>query len=520
MKKSREKLYIVGIDSVPVWIVKAVAKKYGLRGFQRFFDSGFIGDMESTLPPVTAAAWPTIYTGVNPGKHGVMEFFSLDRDYNKQLMYYDSEDKKPFWNVLSGKGIRSLVITPAMVLEPTKDRNVDLATGFPLPPRYNSDAIEEAAKRVGFAGEENLENLIKDGKMGLQEGSERYKISVKKRIELAKLMMKEHEYELVFVCFTETDRIQHYSLGSGMEKALKYNAPVLKEIDGFIDWIYRKINSGGEDASLVIVSDHGAQPLKKKFLINTWMIRNGFARLKPAVEQQVQEIFSGAHSGQEIHSNLKYKLREKLVGTGIERAYGKLPGTMKKFAAKSMDVGLTASKDGRYVRVHDLNFDNFDMKGTKAFGAVSTNPVGMIWINDSRFSASCVNVGDKEKLKKDIMNMLSKEKDAEGKRLIKRVYDGKTYYKDTKRFIYPDILVLLREGYGADTFNLSRKGLFIDPDPILNGDHTENAMFGILGKGINVKRIKSGSIKISDFAPTVYKYFGISSKGLDGKPLI
>ena len=61
---------------------------------------------------------------------------------------------------------------------------------------------------------------------------------------------------------------------------------------------------------------------------------------------------------------------------------------------------------------------------------------------------------------------------------------------------------------------------FIDPDPILNGDHTEDAMFGIFGRGIKLQKLKGAHVKICDFAPTVYSYFGLRVGGLDGKSLI
>ncbi len=515
-----KKLYIIGIDSVPVWIIKAASKKHKLSGFQRFFDSGFIGNMESTLPPVTAAAWPSIYTGVRPGRHGVMEFFNIDKDYNKQLMYYDPKKSRPFWSVLSDNGIRSLIITPAMVLQTTEDRNVDLVTGFPLPPKYGSRRLEDMARATGFSGEENVEGLIKEGKISIDEGSRVYHKSVKRRIEFAKRAMNESKYDLVFVCFTETDRIQHYSLGAGIEKTVKYNGPILKEIDDFIGWIYARIEDNNEDAAVMVVSDHGAQGLKKKFLLNTWMIRNGFAKLKPSVENAVDEMLSGKPGSKAMGDSLKFRLREKMIGTGMERVYKRMPPSIKKLAAKSMDVGLVASKDGSYVRVHDLNFDNFDMRNTKAFGAISTNPVGMIWINDERFESPGVIKRERKKLKSSIMKMLSSEKGFGGGKLVKRIYDGDAYYGDTDKFIHPDILVLLNEGYGADTFNFSKDKLFIDPDPILNGDHTEDAMFGIVGGRIDSGKIRKGNIDVCDFAPTVYRYFSYNVKNLDGKSVI
>jgi predicted AlkP superfamily phosphohydrolase/phosphomutase len=519
----RRKLVLIGVDSVPVWLLRDVAKKYKMSAFNKFFDSGLVSDLESTIPPVTSVAWPSIYTGLGPGKHGVVEFFSLDKDHNKQLLYYDSAANEPFWNSLSKYGVRSLIVTPAMVIDVNKDENVDLITGFPMAPRYSSKGLEQAAKKAGFNGEEDLEGEIKAGRMSPKEGSMRYRESVARKISLVKDLMVRGDYDLIFVCFTETDRIQHYCFGEGMEKALEYNEPVLNEISKFIDWITSKLEKGSEEYEMMILSDHGAQPLKKKFLLNTWMIDEGYARLTPAAAEQVDKLLERGKREEEgggINKNLKYQIREKLLKAGAKEAYEKMPKALKKIAAKSMDVGLVLSPNGKCVRVHDLNFDNFDMGNTKAFGAISTNPAGLIWINDQRFSENGATQKEKGQLKKEIISKLKALKTEDGKKLVERIYDGETYYQDTLKFIYPDILILLRDGYGVDTFNFSKEGLFTDIDPILNGDHTVKAMVGFYGNALKLSKLKSKKPHVYDIAPTVLKYFGLSSTDIDGESLI
>ncbi|MGC8888875.1 MAG: alkaline phosphatase family protein, partial [Candidatus Micrarchaeia archaeon] len=47
-------------------------------GFSKFVEEGKIVESESVIPPVTGIAWPSIYTGLPPGRHGAkMEPFNL-----------------------------------------------------------------------------------------------------------------------------------------------------------------------------------------------------------------------------------------------------------------------------------------------------------------------------------------------------------------------------------------------------------------------------------------------------------
>ena len=95
---------MIGLDAAVLWIVSKLYKKYDMKGFEYFMDEGGLKGLESTCPPVSAAAWPSIYTGKRPDEHGIMDFLHIDRNYDRQLIYYEPEKHSPFWEAWRARG--------------------------------------------------------------------------------------------------------------------------------------------------------------------------------------------------------------------------------------------------------------------------------------------------------------------------------------------------------------------------------------------------------------------------------
>jgi len=247
-----KKLYLIGIDAAPLWIIKGEYKKWHLNGFKELIKHGTLIDMESTLPPMTGPSWPSIYTGFKPKEHGVPDFFKIQSNYTKEVVYYEPSIKEPFWEKLARDKIKSLIITPAMMIKLPSHKNIDMITGFPLPARFSSEKIKRISKRYGFFGEPDIESDMKSGKISLFEASSIYVKSIKKRSDVSKALIKRGNYDIVFVCFTETDRMQHFSLNTKDWK--KCVIPLYQEISEFLEWIIKRAKEEG--ARLMIVSDH------------------------------------------------------------------------------------------------------------------------------------------------------------------------------------------------------------------------------------------------------------------------
>jgi predicted AlkP superfamily phosphohydrolase/phosphomutase len=490
----KRKLYLIGIDAAPLWLIERLSSEKHMDSFRNLIKGKYLVEMESTLPPMTGAAWPTIYTGLKPGEHGVPDFFVMKNDYTPDLVYFDSEKTPPFWKNLANSGCKCLIVTPATDIKLPGYANVDMITGFPLKAKTNSKFLESLMRKYKFSGEPDIETEMKEGRMSEEEGTRHFVESIRVRSNIAKEAMQKKDYDFVYVCFTETDRLQHFVLNK--KDMDKYLLPIYQELGKYLYFIMEK--SKKEGASVMIVSDHGSQPINEKFLMNAWLIKKGYATLKDSVMRGIQ--------GPESKSQISYTIREKLLKTKLRGTYDKLPHAAKDVVSKSLGKLLSASSGGNYTRLHLFDYD---MTKTKAFAAISNINVATIWINDSRFTQGIVSASEKTKLKKEITKQLLELKDGKGKRLIVNVWDGDKYYGRTKEFIQPDLLAEVREGYTIDVFNFSKTSIFMEPEPPKRGDHTR---FGIYSMYPGRPKTKSGIFSILDVYSTILNYYKSGKK--------
>src|ERR1700731_2342081 len=70
-------VYVLGLDGASEEQLHRVMKKTKLPNFERLFKEGIVSDLLSVYPYVTAPAWTTIFSGVNPGKHGIFEMYEI-----------------------------------------------------------------------------------------------------------------------------------------------------------------------------------------------------------------------------------------------------------------------------------------------------------------------------------------------------------------------------------------------------------------------------------------------------------
>lgn len=489
-----KKFYIVGIDSAPLWIIKQfmAGKKYNMDGFRLFEKENTLRILESTVPPISNPAWATVYSGLTPKEHGLMDFTNINKNYERKLVDYNTDELPPFWDLLAKAGHKSLVITPVMVLEESLSPNVDMITGFPTPPRFSSKEIEEASKKFGFDGEPEIGNGLNTGKISVEEGSRMYLDATKKRAELSKYLIDKNNYDLVFVCFSETDRIKHYTLT--LDNWEELIAPIYEEISSFLVYLDERIKRLDDEAIFILMSDHGAAATHYKFIQNSWLISNGYATLKESVNTN-----PAASDKDSIGTKIKSKVVDAVVENKYRRViYSKLPRSLQKVGEGFIEESQKLEIGGKYVRISE---SDLDMPKTRAFSSVTTGSIGMIWVNDSRFSNPCVKGDEKEALVNEIIEKLGKEP------FIERAYRGSDYYTDSEKLIAPDILFDLKKDYTSDFTGYLKDKFIVEPEVSRRGDHTKEGIFGI--KYYNAPEIAK-KIELKDIYPTVLKYFGVN----------
>ena len=493
-----KKLYLIGIDSTPLWILKELSLENGMDAISTMIKKGYFHDLESTLPPMTGPAWPSIYTGLTPAEHGVPDFFAMKDDYTPDIIYYNPQEHPPFWEILARKGYKSLLITPATDTKLPDNSNIDIITGFPLKAKTNSLMLEKLMRKYKFDGEPDIEKDIKAGKMSELEASKIFAESVSTRISIAKEAMSKANYDFVFVCFTETDRLQHFVMNKKNRK--EYLLPIYSKISAFLGELMELADK--EDSALMVVSDHGMQPIKSKFLINAWLIHNNYAKLKP----NILSTISAKSSQKTTNSTILYQLREKLMKTWLRKVYDKLPYKAKTVVFNLIGKVASGASSGEYTRIHLFDYD---LTKTKVFAAVSNDPVSTIWINDSRFRNGLVKTSEKARLKKEIMEKLSKIKAEDGSLLIKDLIDGNDYYGNTKKFIPADIIAEVKSKYTVDIFNFSNDTILMEQEAAKSGDHMRHGVMAFYSRNVG-KFSKNASVL--NIAPTIINYFGIKNE--------
>ena len=420
--ESKKKLYLIGIDSAPLWLITRLSNEHDLKGFKKLIEKGMLSEMASTMPPMTGAAWPSIYTGLNPSEHGVPDFFEMKKDYTPELAFYNPEKAEPFWKKIAEKAGKCLIITPAMNTTLPNYKNVDMITGFPLKAKTNNLYLEELMKKENFYGEPDIEKDMKAGKMTEQEAVVHFVKSIESRSRIAQSMIKKEKYSFVYVCFTETDRLQHFVLNK--KNADDYTLPIYRAIDNFITYCLQAAEK--ENAMVMVVSDHGAQPINQKFLINGWLVKNGFASIKNTILKNMN------NNTEKKSASMSYTIREKAMKTGLRKVYDKLPHSAKKAVHKSIGAVFSSASSGSYTRLHLFDYD---MSKTVAFAGISNINVATIFINDKRFEHGIVKDTEIKGLKTLLSKKLLTIKNSEGKPVIRNIYDAKDYYKTKTQFI-------------------------------------------------------------------------------------
>jgi predicted AlkP superfamily phosphohydrolase/phosphomutase len=72
--KENPRVIVIGLDGATWDLINPWAEEGKLPTFSKLMKEGTWGILESLELPISSAAWTTLTTGVNPGKHGIFDF--------------------------------------------------------------------------------------------------------------------------------------------------------------------------------------------------------------------------------------------------------------------------------------------------------------------------------------------------------------------------------------------------------------------------------------------------------------
>ena len=505
-QRKNTKVFAIGVDGGTFDIILPLVERGELPNFERMIKQGVWGELESTVPPFSGPAWSSFQTGKAPSSHGIFDF--VNKKPNSYETYYVNSTHirgNRFWDVLGDNGLKVGIIN-VMVTYPPHPVNGFLLTGGLTPPGRSFAYPESLAKEITETfGDYRIWGV---GGISSTEGGEEkfinaYFANEKRRMDMAKYLMRTREWDFFMVMFEGADPLQHElwkyidenhpRFNSNAEEYVKQAIPSFyKEVDAFLGEMFQALP---KDSTILIMSDHGFGPLNRYLLINNFLISIGMLKLNTNLATRFKKVaFDRGVSLERL-----YRLARKL---GVSRAAKAFRGG----AREKMLSRLTPS------------FRDIDWSRTRAF-AVGTG--GHIYLNvRGREPQGIVEMGEEyENVRNLIIEKLKSLTDPKaGEPAIEKVFSKEELY--TGRFFdrAPDISFLPGRG-----FSTLQREQFISPSTFIDspscGTHRINGIMLLFGPNIESnKQIEEA--KIFDLAPTILHLFGLPiPDDMDGRVL-
>ena len=221
---------------------------------------------------MTDCAWTSAFTGLNPGAHGIFgSYYRAPGAY--ACRYFSARDRRApaAWEL--SRGVRWLVWNVPMTYPPEAIEGTMLA-GYGAPP--GARISEPESFRRELEGRWDLGDLLDRAPHGSLEGFRDDLLrGLEVQAEALPWAIRATGADCVAAVWPHVDRVQHFFWRFRDTK---------HRLSGAVDAVYEAMDRATArvmetcpDADVIIVSDHGAGPLRGDVNLGAWLARNGHA---------------------------------------------------------------------------------------------------------------------------------------------------------------------------------------------------------------------------------------------------
>lgn len=503
-KKTR--VFIIGLDGATFDLILPWIREGKLPSLSYMMENGVYGELKSTIPILTPTAWSSFMTGKNPGKHGIIGFFTRDKDsYVVKVVNSTHRSAKEIWTILSEHG-KKVGIVNVPLTYPPKNVNGFMITGMMTPPKsdnftYPPSLKEEVEKIVGGGTLDPLLTSLEREDVFINElfGS------TEKLAKISLLLMEKQELDFFMTVFNGTDYIQHRFWKHidpehpeyEAEKSVKYRKMFLHFYQKIDEILGNFLKTADERTTVIVMSDHGAGLLHKHIHVNSWLIQMGLLKLKKRLTTRLKCFL--------------YKIGVnpvKIVNALFSIHLGNIRIKTSRTDKKLQDISTRL-----FMSFSDVNWHK-----TKAYSIGS----GIIYINlKGREPLGTVSPGQEyESLREQITTRLYELKDPETSEfVIEKVYKKEEIFNGPHIDMLPDLVFIPKHGYVTFEEHGFATNSVITRSKSVSGTHKLNGILIMKGNGIK----KSATLKeasIMDVAPTILYLLGLPiPTDMDGRVL-
>jgi len=516
--KDNGRTFILGADGATWFVINRLLESGELPNFRRAMEMGAYGPLESIENMRSASAWTCMFSGYNPGRHGIYEFYEfLPESYSLKYIHGGYKKVPGFWSYLNHVGQSSGVINTPMTYpaETGVGSAGYMIAGLDGPgkasPRFSSpdgfmDRLEKAMGRE-YVIEPGLTGAIASGNP--QEAVDLLHDELESKHRAMRVMLDEMPVDCLLFVFRSLDAAQHCFwkwMDPEHPKHAQCSADEIKQFGGVIDDVYRKLDEAlgdlldraGPNDSVMVISDHGfGRKCPVSSQLNRWLEAHGYL---------VYE--SGGDRPNLVSKALKFVASHTSRSTK-EKLARMLPGVRNWAQSKALFSGVDWSKTRVYS---DAQFPRLrlNIKGREGQGIVDP--------------------ADAPVLMNEVREALQGMRDSvSGEPIVRDILFRDDIYPGPHTGPAEDILVRWREDIVIngvampEGYEMPEEELSVMPgeDPkVISGDHQIHGVFIGVGKAFEGRGEVADGMRLLDMTPTILHLQNVAvPESMDGRVL-
>jgi predicted AlkP superfamily phosphohydrolase/phosphomutase len=500
---------VIGLDGATWDVIDPLLARGELPALAGLLRRGTRAHLRSTIPPVTAAAWPSIVTGKNPGRHGLFGFrtIPLSSGADEREFVSSRSIAGQTWFDGFGQAGQQVLAYRVPLTYPVWPVNGSMVAGFPTPdlgPYTYPDSLGPQLKEIRPQdhGIHSFEELHLAGPAEVLTMGDLFLEALEADVGR---FLDDPKYRLLMFVVSLNDYLQH-RFWALHEAAAGGTVAVDGQDDPIAEFYRRQDASIGhllqrlDDEDLVmLVSDHGggAKGLRV-FNPNAWLAEQG--------------LFAAA--------GVRAGLAMGFASAGLRAAR---EGAKALGLTEPIKRGL-APLLGRAAQRARALADAVDWTATRAYYTPLFYPAAGIHLNvRGRQTAGLVEPGaDNEALRDRLLVALRELRDPRGGApVVEEAYRREELYEGEHVQDAPDIVFVTDPVY--QTWSRVTSPFLDAPRPGAHDWHGDHRMDGVLcltGPGVFRAGARLEGASVMDVAPTLFHSAGLPVPcDMDGRVL-
>jgi predicted AlkP superfamily phosphohydrolase/phosphomutase len=209
------RILLIGLDSADAELIERWMADGHLPNFAKLRREGTWGRLGTTAEVMHVSAWPSLYTGTNPGQHGMYHAYQIragEQEIHRTLP--EQSGRPPFWKHLDDAGRKCIVFDAFMDYPLPGFRGVQVHdygtwTWFGEPGSNPRGMLHEIKRRFGAYPAPEHSNLVKvpDAPLRFRD---QLVAGTQVKSQIVRTLMREQDWDFFFVTFGEPHGAGHY----------------------------------------------------------------------------------------------------------------------------------------------------------------------------------------------------------------------------------------------------------------------------------------------------------------------